>query len=227
MTLLLSLATLTACTDEETDALGLEYPATFSIAKTHNTTPVRMYTQAGEVKDGTLIKAFVQKWDDGYFLENKVETISSGESLVFQNSSLVELQNGSTNEAYEVSQKEGELLFTSKKEFSIFVQPSNNHYTQVSKGILKYKPLEYDFKKVPTGTGIQEMYTTKRQLVATLKGQELHVYTLKYTLKSGDQNSYAVNSMTQSNLFDPSGLSNLAAKDTLVVQEFVIVADKK
>jgi hypothetical protein len=225
--LLLSLATLTACTDDETDALGLQYPATFTASKTYNTTPVRMYTQAGEVKDVHRIQSFVQKWGNGYFLENRVENLTTDESLVFQSSSLVELQNASSKEAYEITQKDGELLFTSKKEFNLFVQSSNTHYAQVSKGILKYKPLEYDFKKLSTETGFQETYTTKLQLVATLKGQELHGHTLKFTLKSGDQNSYAVNSMTQSNLFNPSGLSTLAARDTLLVQEFVVVADKK
>ncbi|GAA4295330.1 hypothetical protein [Nibribacter koreensis] len=226
--LLLFLASLTACGDKEDDAIGLDYPATFTLTKHSTASPVRMFTANGEVKDQAVIRSFTQRINMDYFsLENTVLDISSwSEQVTFLNGTEAEVKTSSRSEGYEVSQKDGDLLLTAKKESTI-LSPSQTHSSKVATGILKHKPLKYNEVVLPPGSGASSSYTTRAQMVASLKDAEVHLHQLAHALKSGTQTSYSINASKVLNKFDVSGVALLQATDTLLVQEFVMVGEKK
>ncbi|QHL85985.1 hypothetical protein GU926_00405 [Nibribacter ruber] len=225
--LLLSLATLTACGDKDEDALGLDYPATFTMTKQYNSTPVRMFTAAGEVIDQAAIKAFARRVNIEYYsLENSTIDVSSwSEQVTFLQAQEAEIKTVPKSEKYEVVQKDADLVLTSRQESTI-LSPSQTHSVKIANGIMKHQPLRYNEVTLPTSSGVTSSYTTKAQIIASLQGEELHLHKMAHTLKSGDQNSYSLNSSLVSNKFNAAGVALLKATDTLLVQEFVVLGQK-
>ncbi len=224
--LLLSMGVLTAC-DKLNDGPAMDYPITFVSKQLKNTTPVRMYTKNGEVKDAQRAKAFAEKWGNWYHLEDEVAEVRSVEELTFKSKTEAEYRNGSTVDNFEVKGSGNELVLTSKEEFTAMYNFSDEHYYKVSAGISKYKPIVYDMQALAPGSGGAYYYKSKAQLFGQFKEDELHVYKMVFTLKSGTKDAFFRRTTSTSNRFDVSGLSLLRDSDTLVVQEFVGVAVKK
>jgi hypothetical protein len=218
--LLLSSGVLSAC-DKEKDTPNMSYPTTFVSKQLYNTTPVRMYTRQGEVKDAARIKAFAGKWSTWYHLENKKVDATSNEKFVFVNATSVEIKDGGDPKSFEVKKVGDDLVLTAKEEFDGQCGLGEEFYFDFLRGISKYKQPVHDKKVMPYFTGIAYTYKSKEQLAVALKGDELQVYQMLSTLKSGDQYRYSVRSTLVHNRFDATGISMLHDNDTLTVQEFV------
>jgi len=218
--LVLGLAVFTSC-EKKDEGPNMSYPTTFVSKQLQNSSPVRMFTVNGEVKDAALIKKFAAKWSSSYFLENKVTPINSTEKLVFTSQLSAEVRNEYNTLNYDVQKSGGDLILTSTKED--YVIYSDEHYHNLIAGISKYKPLIYDKQPISSAAGGGYAYKTKQQLFTSLRGEELHSYQMLYTLKSGTKDYYNVRSLKIANKFDPSGLALLKANDTLVVQEFIAI----
>ncbi|MFD2247507.1 hypothetical protein [Pontibacter ruber] len=221
--LLLAVLVLSAC-DKEEEGPQLDYPAAFELQELYNTTPVRMYTRRGEVKDAALIKRFAEQWGAWYHLEDKKETTSAGETIMFQSASDVQVNRGN----YSLKMQGQDLLITSKGEGTGMYYQNEEFYFDLWLAISKYRSHIYDRKPLASGSGnISYGYKIKDQWVATLPGDDLHIHRMVSTLKSGDGTAFSVKTTSSSNRFDPGGLSLLRSTDTLLVQEFVLVGKRK
>ena len=223
--LLLSLTVLSACNKEEEEP-GLDYPAAFKVKTLQNPTPIRMYTRNGEVKERALVNAFADRWGKWYNLDEKSkEAAHGGEVFTLLSRTEAELDNG---KRYNIQKQGDDLLLTDKKEFTSMYAQRDEYYFNLGISIRKYKPVIFDKHLLaPTaGSPSGYAYKSKDQLVATLSGNDLHVYQLAYTLKSGDKNAWAAKGTIFSNRFDSAVIPLLRDTDTLLVQEFVVVGER-
>jgi hypothetical protein len=225
-TLILGMAILTSC--EKTDeAPAMSYPTTFVSKQYKNTTPIRMYTKNGEVKNPELVKKFAEKWSSSYYLENKVTGITYSEKLTFTSQTTAEAINNGNTKSYAVEKSGSDLILTSPIEGYVKYTPADEYYMNLIDGISKYKPLIYDKQTISSYNGYSYVYKTKPRFYTTLRGNELHYYQMLFTYKSGPKDDYSVKSMKFANRFDPSGIALLQANDTLVVQEFIGIGVKE
>ncbi|MEJ8803875.1 hypothetical protein [Pontibacter sp. H249] len=188
-----------------------------------------MYTIKGGVKDAALIKAFISKNASriNYHQDGKQVESYVGEKLVLQSHAQAEKQMHGHVERYQAKWNGNALELIAEKEGTVMYNQSDEAFINFHTGICKYKPIVYDKQALATSTDFSYQYKTKPQFFASLEGNQLLVDQMIYTLKTGDKNAIMVKGYYISNKFDAKGLANLRANDTLVIQEFVVVADKE
>ncbi|WP_187262827.1 hypothetical protein [Pontibacter beigongshangensis] len=226
--LLLLLGVFTACNKEEV-APELQYPSTYASKNMHNTTSVRMYTSNGEVKDAAVISAFLQKntqLTPFYHLKDKAIETGGAEKLTFLNAQEAELVSGTNTQRFNIAKNGLELILTNQQETTGTYNRESEAFADFTYAISKYKPIVYDKVAMPL-QDISYFYKTKSQIFITLKKNEAHFHRLAVTLKRGTKEAYRFNTLRYNNQFDPTGLSLLRNTDTLIVQEFVVVAAKE
>ncbi|MFT2007693.1 hypothetical protein ACMA1I_03390 [Pontibacter sp. 13R65] len=223
--LLLLACLFTSCKKEE----GLSFPTTYFETQYRSSTTVRMYTNQGEVKNEALIKTFIKTFDryGQYQPKGVSENRSTGDEVVLEKEQEAHFVWGGSPSYYDLLISGNELLFTAKEETTATYGQNDEYAINMMEYISKHKPLIFDKQTLASSSGFNYSYKTKDRLHAYLNGSLLEFPKLLYTIKSGDKRDFRVNSRLLNNEFDPTVLDKLKNEDTLVVQEFVQVFQKK
>ena len=210
--------------DKENVSPGITYPSTYKTIKFYNTTPIFMYTSDGQVKDQARVNAFADRYSDWYFLENKEQAPSTEQYLKLLSAEEAESSSNGTTNSLDLHKDGDMFVFTSKTESTVTVTTGSVHFRDVQFAVSKYKPIIMDWQELAPATGNAYTYKTKNRFYAHQKNRELQLPRMFITLKR--PNGSVVTAAT-SNIFDPSGLSELDSGDTLLVQSFINAAVKQ
>lgn len=222
---LFSLLVLTACS-KDGDMPRMDYPANFKYKQINNSSPVRMFTRNGEVKDQQLIRKFISNQNHGWYHPDGLSSeISDEGTFTLQSKSAATYVNGNVVRDYDMAYANGVFTFTSTVEGTLLYNSSGEYGRTLYIAICKYKPLMYDRQVLAPNTGYTYSYKTKAQKFAKLENDKLQFPFMIYTLKAySGPGAYSTSTFAHDNAFDESGISVLNSNDTLVVQEFVQTA---
>ena len=227
---LMAVGLLTACKKTSVQELGFDATGTYTMSTVPSAGPVRMFTQAGEVQNASLVRAFsIRHYGILLYSPGVVSPFQTAE-LVFTSTSeaslnTTALMNGSglsrSSVAVDVtSQTNANLLLTSKMSGSSLFMPVNpDRCINILRDIRGFPPV-YTCTALPPSSGSNTRCDYKPVYVLKLKGKDASLAAMSFIfVASANGQSCTLGWRNEFNVLNPTLPRRLTVGDTLVVQE--------
>lgn len=226
---LVAIGLLTACKDTSVQGPSFDPSGTYTVSATAQTGPVRMFTQAGEVQNASLVRAFsIRHYGNLLYSPGVVSPFQTAE-LVFTSTSeaglnTTALMNGGLSRssvAVDVtSQTNANLLLTSKMSGpSLFMPVNPDRCINILRDIRGFPPV-YTCTALPPSSGSSTRCDYKPVYVLKLKGKDASLAAMSFIfVASANGQSCTLGWRNEFNVLNPNLPRQLTAGDTLVVQE--------
>lgn len=229
------------CSKDGPEATKLILDGDYEAASTLATAPIVMYTQNGPVNNPALVDRFLsrQYYASGFFSRNDVAlpamnygsltlSIRGNKQATF---TTVYPSNGFTDVLKtEIIAHQATYFVAAKLDsVSIFTSAgSANRCSQLSTQTEVASPVKRCVN-VSMATGYSQLCTFRPIQVVKIDAGQLYIPRLSWLIQSGNPRNSGCGLATggSANLFNPAVLNQLAAGDTLVVQERTIALIKK
>jgi hypothetical protein len=177
----------------------------------------RMFTQTGEVNNSPVVAKYATEYST-YFYSSTVTFPATG----FRNFSFVSDDSIINNSIIPV----GELKRTVVSDYDVYISKYSvpvNDTNSLNLHLGKYKLHKY------ATTSLGYTYFELNDPAAVLKKTNGKVYVpfVRYIVVSTGQNTFTFGADRFNNVFDPTGISKLGTRDTLLIQTFDVELRKK
>jgi hypothetical protein len=207
------------------------YPTQLKSTRLKNTTGIRLFTRAGEVKDQRIIEEFAARYSkDWLYYDGITQMILAPQAdtleITIDQIAYFKSTTGVSDYTF-TEEKDGYLLFTPKHPYKttatggmLSIEPDSDEY--LSKAIEKYDLVSFTKKLVPVSTGFANEYEITVKKIATASRDHLEFPLLGYTVLTGTGFQRKVYSVKVNNRFNEKGVTQIQNTDTLAIQEFTL-----
>jgi hypothetical protein len=211
------------------------YPTQSKSARLENTSNVRLFTRAGEVRDQSIIKAFVARYSKDWLHYDGIKQVmpaQQGDTLEITADQIAYFKNSNGVNVYSVTKgQDGHLLFTPQQPHKI--TPTGGTLTTevesdeyINAAIEKYDLVSSTKKLVPVSGGFGYEYEITVKKIAAANKHQVVFPILAYTVLTGRGFQKKIYSVNVNNRFDQSGVTQIQNTDTLAVQEFSLIYEE-
>jgi hypothetical protein len=208
------------------------YPSQSRSVHLENTSSIRLFTSAGEVKDQKIIEAFAARYSKDWLYYDGLKQIIPAQqvdTLEITADKTAYFKSAFGADTYSVAQgPDGHLLFTPKHPYKstptggmLTTNADSKEY--ITAAIEKYDLVSFTKELVPVPGGFGYQYEITVKKIATPGRHQLVFPMLAYTVVTGTGFQKRVYSVKVNNRFNQSGVTQIQNTDTLAVQEFSLI----